>query len=238
MVACANIGLRYVWIDQVCIDQSNSREKSQQINQMGLIYGPATCTFVALAGKDSSYGLPGVTLPRHWNFSKVKIGNLNLVDQAPSFSQCFNQNSWTTRGWTFQEFLCSFRLLFFSEFGVHFVHREPTGIFEIQSEASSVFSYPGSFPSPDEYWSALEQYTARDLRYSSDIIPAISGILNTIHGNETEWGMPLRNINQAMTWYAVNGHPNEKKRPGYPSWSWTSHCGTIRHLLGCVGLAF
>lgn len=249
MIACAKMGSQYVWIDQVCINQEDEKEKSQQINQMDLVYQCATCTIVALTGKDSLYGLPGVSSPRRWNFTNnVEVGNINLVgQQAPSFIQCFQQSRWATRGWTFQELLFSHRLLFFTEYGVHFVHQGVKGE-RIQSEANSVSSNSPrsssisprlrSFPSRNEYWFSLEEYMTRSLKYSSDTIPAISGALNAIFGDDTIWGMPLHHIDQAMVWSAITSHPNQKERPGYPSWSWASHSGHIEHLQGYAGLAF
>jgi hypothetical protein len=37
-----------VWIDQICIDQSNNSEKSEQVRMMHKIYGSATCTIIYL----------------------------------------------------------------------------------------------------------------------------------------------------------------------------------------------
>ena len=44
----------FLWIDQICIDQSNIREKEQQIPLMGLIYTHATNTVIWLGDEDDS----------------------------------------------------------------------------------------------------------------------------------------------------------------------------------------
>jgi Heterokaryon incompatibility protein (HET) len=53
-------GEQYLWVDRLCIDQSNLQEKQFLISKMDAIYEGAEFTIVAAAG-DASTGLPGVT---------------------------------------------------------------------------------------------------------------------------------------------------------------------------------
>ncbi|KAF7586219.1 hypothetical protein BBP40_009285 [Aspergillus hancockii] len=57
MTACVNLGIQYLWVGQVCINQDNEDDLQQQIDCMANIYENATCTLVALARDDASYGL-------------------------------------------------------------------------------------------------------------------------------------------------------------------------------------
>jgi hypothetical protein len=54
------LGLRYLWVDRLCIDQSNFAEKQFLISKMAWIYECAEFTIVAAAGSDAKHGLPGV----------------------------------------------------------------------------------------------------------------------------------------------------------------------------------
>ena len=57
-----NLGIGYLWVDAVCIDQSpNSPDKEAQIKIMDLIYEGALATIVALHGDSAKSGLPGVS---------------------------------------------------------------------------------------------------------------------------------------------------------------------------------
>ncbi|PSS13341.1 hypothetical protein M430DRAFT_106035, partial [Amorphotheca resinae ATCC 22711] len=47
MTAVNELGKRYLWVDSICIDQSNLTEKSNQIELMDLIYQGAFATIVA-----------------------------------------------------------------------------------------------------------------------------------------------------------------------------------------------
>ncbi|KAL1637626.1 hypothetical protein SLS58_009229 [Diplodia intermedia] len=49
------LGLKYIWIDQLCIDQEGVH-KAEQIRQMHHIYNNAELTIVAAAGFDSAHG--------------------------------------------------------------------------------------------------------------------------------------------------------------------------------------
>ena len=53
-------GEQYLWVDRLCIDQSNLQEKQFLISKMDAIYNGAEFTIVAAAG-DARTGLPGVT---------------------------------------------------------------------------------------------------------------------------------------------------------------------------------
>jgi hypothetical protein len=53
------LGFEYLWVDRLCIDQSNPAEKHYLISKMASIYEGAELTIVAAAGLDAKYGLPG-----------------------------------------------------------------------------------------------------------------------------------------------------------------------------------
>lgn len=61
----SRLGYRYLWIDRYCIDAENAAEKHDQIRNVDLIYRGADLTIIAAAGKDATFGLPGVgAVPR------------------------------------------------------------------------------------------------------------------------------------------------------------------------------
>ena len=113
----------YLWIDQICINQSDTREKGQQILLMGLVYSHATNTVIWL-GEESNDN-------PHLAFETMQDvhSRVQLVDQeiTPSdfkrlslpgvrdqawwhIRQVFRR-PWLTRVWTIQEALLSVRLI-------------------------------------------------------------------------------------------------------------------------------
>ena len=57
------LGEKYLWVDRLCINQSNLQEKQFLISKMDAIYEGAEFTIIAAVG-EARTGLPGVTRPR------------------------------------------------------------------------------------------------------------------------------------------------------------------------------
>ncbi|KAE8168407.1 heterokaryon incompatibility protein-domain-containing protein [Aspergillus tamarii] len=229
LVACDKLGYRYLWIDQLCIDQTNAAEVQEQINQMDRIYQYARCTLVAL-GEDSNHGLSGVTRPRSWQNSITQIGDIVFGNQAPNLTENINNSKWWTRGWTLQEAFYSPKLFFFTRYGVYY-SQWPS--FEVRSETICNEEYT---PQGVNYWTIVDQYTKRNLSYQSDILRAFTAVLRATHGDGTYYGLPVDYIDQAVAW-TPEDLDSSQIRDGFPSWSWASHVGPTRHLRVHAGLA-
>jgi len=77
MIACSDLGIRYLWVDKLCVDQTDKEEKKNyHTRQMHRIYLHAELTLVVGVGENADYGLPGVTAPRRWETSYVQIDDL------------------------------------------------------------------------------------------------------------------------------------------------------------------
>lgn len=140
--------IRYLWVDQYCIDQDNDAEKQIQFAKMAAIYKGAQITIFAL-GADSNSGLPGVSLPRRsWHEHRTLLRGkprpssatfsfsrdpqqqryddeqrreaYTLVSTLPDPHTSIEQSAWSTRAWTFQEGLFSTRRLFFTPHQIYF----------------------------------------------------------------------------------------------------------------------
>lgn len=131
------LGLRYLWVDQYCIDQNNSEEKQAQIQKMDRIYQCAEVAIMAAAGDDCHYGLPGVSKRAR------QVPDPFILDDTLTFGICpagrahWQNGAWHQRGWTFQETYLPRRRLIISDTLVHFEcafykpwQRENSGGFE------------------------------------------------------------------------------------------------------------
>jgi len=93
------LGLQYLWVDRLCIDQSNIAEKSYLVSRMATIYEGAEFTIVAAAGLGASHGLPGIRstprLPQPKYF--LHSGNL-LVSMLRDPRRDILESQYWTRG--------------------------------------------------------------------------------------------------------------------------------------------
>ncbi|KAI0452186.1 heterokaryon incompatibility protein-domain-containing protein [Xylaria acuta] len=113
-----SLGYRYLWVDQLCINQSNPEERHSQIRQMASIYSQAKLTIVSVS--DTGY-LPGVKEARKPSETTITLrdnesGNkLFIFKPIPNINTDLNGSLWNTRGWTFQEAQLSSKLLYFTD---------------------------------------------------------------------------------------------------------------------------
>lgn len=199
------LGIRYLWIDQFCINQHDPIEKRSQIHKMDSIYKDAYVTIVAATGYDASHGLPGASLlfPRSIR-PTCKYGKNNFVS-TPALPHYRVKNSpWFTRGWTFQEAILSPRRLIFTDEQTFF---ECNSMWCCESLKSSLdalheadrsqmsaclpvgvhFGHRYSFtgdrndfdPAVAQYREYQSDYSARRLTQWSDALNAFTGVMKT-----------------------------------------------------------
>lgn len=115
------LGVRYIWIDSLCIVQDSSRSWNLNSRVMDLIYGNALMTICAADGVDSSTGLRAMHPNEHATpqISAVCTPEVRLMVLRPP-EIWIRASKWNTRAWTFQERLLSKRCLFFTEGRVYF----------------------------------------------------------------------------------------------------------------------
>lgn len=118
-------GYRYLWVDQYCIDQDDTKHKAQQIKIMDRIYRSAAWTIVDGAGEDANSGLVGISRPRSEDLGPVRTKDGAEVFHWPSHSsQVLNESKWATRAWTYQEAFFSRRIVMFTATGLYFECQE------------------------------------------------------------------------------------------------------------------
>ncbi|KAL8895157.1 MAG: hypothetical protein Q9207_008283 [Kuettlingeria erythrocarpa] len=86
-------GYGYVWIDTCCIDKKSSAELSEAINSMYAWYAGSAVCFVYLSDFDTP------TLDEH--------------DKSEAMEK-FKKSRWWSRGWTLQELLAPYRMVFYN----------------------------------------------------------------------------------------------------------------------------
>jgi hypothetical protein len=107
------LGVRYLWVDALCIIQDSDVDKAAQISNMGTFYANSHFTIVAAVGADAEAGLPGIRAPRTATQREVLVRGRGpeppmslLITLAPTMNaheHCTKNTVWASRGWTLQE---------------------------------------------------------------------------------------------------------------------------------------
>jgi len=102
MQAVRELGLRYLWVDSLCIIQDDdSRTKEDNILKMDLVYGAAFLTIMAATGADANAGLPGVrpgTRGQRQPIEEIMPG-FRLAFK-PLYQNHIKDSAYFTRAWT------------------------------------------------------------------------------------------------------------------------------------------
>lgn len=213
------------------------------MDQMGNIYASADITIIAAAGKDPSFGLPGVSLERTAPTNSVALGSIALIPYHGEAIRQICDSVWASRAWVFQEGWLSRRRLYFTEYQTVFVcnsriHMEADGAIPFPRDDIGEFGKflpPNTSPLGRSYFDAglgiLEEYSKRTLTYDSDALNAVLGALGALQSRSPPvyhiWGIPfarkmwvpeteITDTEVALYWY----HPSPViRRVGFPTWS-------------------
>ncbi|POR39549.1 Uncharacterized protein TPAR_00245, partial [Tolypocladium paradoxum] len=110
------LGIRYLWVDRLCLDDSRPQERMEHITRMDEIFEGAVLTIIAAHGDDAMQGLAGVGSTPRPAQPKYRFADSNttLVSSLQDPRLSIRASTWYTRGWTYQEGLLARRRLVFT----------------------------------------------------------------------------------------------------------------------------
>lgn len=73
------LGIRYTWIDKMCIKQKDGKRKTRQVSAMYEIYNNVYLTIVDAAGSDSNHGLSEISKRRTGIHPRVNLAGLSWI---------------------------------------------------------------------------------------------------------------------------------------------------------------
>ncbi|KAH8203457.1 hypothetical protein TruAng_002328 [Truncatella angustata] len=240
MSVAVHLGVYHIWVDSLCIQQDNDKERAEEIAKMDLVYGSARCTIAAGVGETADVGC---FISRDVNEVRTHGVNLRLGGHEtryyhirPSWNDTnreLDNTSLAKRGWTLQERLLSPRTLHFCAKQVHWECREfeanetHTNGDPTHDSRTSV----GRFTDLAKTWpEVVEAYTARLLSKQEDRLNAIAGIVasiqrnSTVKGQNDEYlhGLWRSSLPLSLLWYSKHEPENKRLIKVAPTWSWGS----------------
>ncbi|KAI4682799.1 uncharacterized protein J4E84_007264 [Alternaria hordeiaustralica] len=241
-----DLGIKYVWIDALCIVQDSSHSWNLNARAMHLIYGNAMLTICAADGESQTGLLALDEDQRPQQQIGVYAEGVHLIlHQPPEIS--IQTSKWNKRAWTFQERLLSKRCLIFTRGQIYFQCRS-TGMSEdIFADGKGRGWSLDLVQAPLQMLTELKQrgmwfyahcvylYTLRELYEPLDILAAFSGMCKLMEGTMQApfaFGLPTSHFDLALLWEPVDllallDYKRVSEEPKYkdikfPSWSW---CG-------------
>ena len=240
-VLCAyRLGIRYLWIDCLCIIQDSKEDWLQQSAKMAEIYSNSFVNFSATASSSCDGGL----------FRSRSYSDVNPCIVDPHFKgypgflyHCVDPDVWldvkdgvlSTRGWTFQETLLAPRTLHFAETQIYW-QCESLRASEIYVDGllHTPFNVKNQLASTgNKWWTIVNEYTSRSLTHETeDKLVALSGVARRVamndHLKDNEYlaGIWRHDLPFGLFWRSISG--GFPLHNGVPSWSWASISSKVK----------
>jgi hypothetical protein len=230
-----DLGLRFIWIDSLCILQDDVNFKSWKRNaeKMDLIFGNAHFTICAADG-DSAAGLRAINPKTRNHPLKIKVNDDLELLVSSSPESVIQTSQWSERGWTFQERILSPRCIIFAQGRIYLQCREnnfddSNMIWNSDWRKSPLSTMRKLQDRPIWfYMTCVELYTGRNLTEPTDILKAFNGVSRVIEDQMCApfiFGLPSSHFDFALLWRPKSGKERRdgdpKKDAEFPSWSWS-----------------
>jgi hypothetical protein len=188
------LGIKYLWVDALCIIQDNGEDKALQIDGMGTIYKNAIVTLAA----SNSYAAHNGFLKNKMSFKGCRLpfrlpGGLMTHIVIVTSQRRGGRYPLDSRAWTFQEQILSTRVLGFKDCLVSWTCQAKTGSLfsnplprslgtvtadSVYSAARPILNKDSEHDSDSgtQWGRILEAYSAREITKPEDRLPALAGI--------------------------------------------------------------
>ena len=238
------LGIRYIWIDALCIVQNDRADWREQAGQMGTIYENSTIMLALHSPLTSTDGfLWRMKVPK-WLELSTDAARRNKSSpfwlEIPSLDDramytAMGSSSIIRRAWCLQELRLASRILHIVEDKFLWdcphsqSHLDGYDIFAGKSKAESTRN------SGEDWFELIEGYSSCALTVSTDKLLAIAGV-------HSRWPDPCRagshcgllgvDVHNGLLWHRSKSNKPLIRRPGRaPSWSWASVDGELRYLI-------
>lgn len=240
------LGLDYLWIDSLCIVQGSLEDWRREAALMSSVYGGS---WINIAASSATSVHEGCFLNTAHSINglraRIKVKGSKFVREFRSnsiYDASVTNSHLATRAWALQEKILSPRTIHFGEYGAFWECRTRTAN-QFLPDGFSTKLGRGVLESKSRedlqsWWEQIvRMYSATDVTFDSDRLPAISGIARSVNkesGLKYLAGLWLENIEAQLCWQALDAH----KRPLWraPSWTWASINGRVAYRVTQPGV--
>lgn len=250
------LGLRFLWVDTLCIMHDSPLDRDVEIVKMGQYYENAHVTIVAASASACSRGFlgrrPEDALPLR-SSSAIRYpcpdgttGSINVLETMLYDSSL---EPLSRRGWPLQELVLSPRVLIYGLWQLCWLCENGR-----KCDGGSISSYTGKeraqlvptkrldrdnnneatpvFPSLlwEQWTNVVEEYSRRNMTVRSDKLPALSGIAGRFAAAYSDTycaGLWKTHLLEGLTWSAPDPSGEVENEYLAPTWSWASYNGQV-----------
>ena len=110
------VGLRFLWIDSLCIVQDDSQDWERESKRMEAVYSSAYCTIAATCAEGSTDGFLKDRPERPYIIKRTTSGpDVYICEAIDNFQADVEDSELNQRGWVLQERVLSSRTIYFTE---------------------------------------------------------------------------------------------------------------------------
>ena len=195
MAFALKMGVRYIWIDSLCIIQDSAEDWETESKKMANIYTDGHFTIAASRSRGSEQGLYSESPPENIG-EKMVVSSSNGKEYPFRFRKPIDHNTWPLlkRAWVYQERWLSRRIFHFAIEEIVWECMESTRCEcshavsawdksrSIDSKAlhHKVLASASSDDLADQWREMVTKYASMSLTYTKDIFPALSGLAKTM----------------------------------------------------------
>lgn len=237
------LGIRYIWIDSLCIIQDSREDWQTESAMMGSVYSNAHLTIAATSSSSPDEGL-------HWPFQGAETvdihGEVTSIRFETHLSIDESSEPLNTRGWTLQEAVLPSRLICFGK--EQWLWKCPSryatedGLIDgpryidngLPQWPALVHKGPGGDGRNylRHWYHVIINYSKRDLTYQTDKSNAIAGLVEMFK-KQTAYtylaGLWQEDLAVGLLWEATTKGVIRDDQD-VPSWSWLSVKGPIKGM--------
>ena len=241
------LGIRYLWIDALCILQDDQDDWLKQSSQMGSIFKNSLLTIAVHSAKNSSEGfLWRRHIPEFLRIQprKRRSGEpSSFYIRVPMLSDfalkgSLQDSQISHRAWVLQELSLSPHILHFVEDRMVWdCSHQRVAIGEQPTRTPASIMRSAASDSSRQWLRMIELYSSCEMTKSCDKLPAIAGIANvwpTLHANPQadayHYGIFGSDVCNSLLWLNEDKCVVRVPRRA-PSWSWASVDGGVEFIL-------
>ncbi|KAK4445539.1 heterokaryon incompatibility protein-domain-containing protein [Podospora aff. communis PSN243] len=241
-----SLGMRYLWVDALCLMQNDPDDVSRGVDIMDEIYERSWLTIIAASGHDADAGLPGIAEGSRCSTTAIPVTKDLSVGLHVPLDQLLKRSVYESRAWTFQEQLLARRAVYFTGGCVFYRCREdvyseqcedhlPRGgeqiyIHNLGDFTASLLPVAAPLDEPlRDFANLLIYYSLRGLSFQSDVLRALAGITRRVSQKakcQFLQGIPTAAFDVFIL-FECNAKGILRRRHGFPSYSWVGWKGGL-----------